>query len=229
MRFIANMIDHRKVRRALFDYPIYSPPFHDSEAVLSDAKIRANFDYFLAQKQSRLKALADYLRSFSIELTLSDRFLPTLDSWIFRYGGHLLPSDGEVISAIHDYEPAWTGPYHGINIVHDISIFAGDLVVSKNADIRWNVYHGDGTRRDHEEMGFGQPCLVGIPHFGYESHCPIFYEVFRWFAAARHRLAGRIGLKMDVDRRGSFAEHLNFLAAPEPPPVVPLSQRVIDD
>lgn len=42
MRFIANMIDHRKVRRALFDYPIYSPPFHDSEAVLSDAKIRTN-------------------------------------------------------------------------------------------------------------------------------------------------------------------------------------------
>ncbi|WP_315796985.1 hypothetical protein [Bradyrhizobium sp. SZCCHNRI3043] len=140
-----------------------------------------------------------------------------------------MPSDGEVISAIHDYEPAWTGPYHGISIVHDISIFAGDLVVSKNADIRWNVSHGDGTRRDHEEMGFGQPCLVGIPHFGYESHCPIFYEVFRWFATGRHRLAGRIGLKMDVDRRGSFAEHLNFLAAPEPPPVVPLSQRVIDD
>ena len=73
------MIDRRKVWSTLSDYPIYSPPFHDSEMVLSKKEIGANYDYFLEQKAARLDYLAKYLARFSIELRLAPETLPALD------------------------------------------------------------------------------------------------------------------------------------------------------
>ena len=94
MRFILNMINRRKVWSTLRDYPVYSPPFRDSEKVPSKKEIRANYDYFLEQKAARLGHLATYLTRFSIELHLAPETLPALDRWLYRYGGHLLPRGG---------------------------------------------------------------------------------------------------------------------------------------
>jgi hypothetical protein len=227
----SKMIDGRRIRKTLPDYPVYSPPFHDSEAVLAKREIKANYDYFLAQKARRLEYLATYLRLFSVHLSLSREALPALDGWFYRYGGHLVPAGGEAIDAMQDYEPAWTGDYHGVNIVHDISIFAGDYIASKNHNVRWDVNYGDGTRRDYEELGFGQPCLVGLCHTGCgSSNYSIFHGVYDFCDAARWRLKeGDRMPKSRLFRPGEFAKRLEYLADPNPPPVIPFSQLTMDD
>ncbi len=126
------MINRWKVWNTLLDYPVYSPPFRGSGKVLSKEKIRANYDYFLEQKSARLDHLAKYLMRFSIELCLASEALPALDRWLHRYGGHLFPSGGGASEALQHYEPAWTRKYHGLNILNDIAIFAGDYIVAKN-------------------------------------------------------------------------------------------------
>lgn len=222
MSFISNMIDRRRVWKTLSDYPVYSPPFHDPEAVLSKKEIKANYDYFLEQKARRLEYLANYLRPFSVELSLSRDVLPALDRWLFRYSGHLIPSGGKLMAAMQDYEPAWVREYQGLNIIHDIAIFAGDYIISKNGNVRWDVYYGDGTRRDYEEIGFGQPCLIGLPHPDYQHrHCAIFGEELSRCCMARHfRLReGRTGVISEWDIPGHFVQRLNDLANPNPPPL----------
>ncbi|MGL3109285.1 hypothetical protein [Bradyrhizobium sp. BR 1432] len=224
------MIDRRRVLKALSKYPVYSPPFHNSEAVLSRSEIAANYNYFLEQKARRLEFLASYLRHFFVELSLSPEALPALDNWLLRYGGHLIPNGGEVLFAMNDYEPAWVGEYHGVNIIHDISIFAGDYIVMKNDKVRWSVNYGDGTKRDYEEIGFGQPCLVGLSHFAYTGNYSIFHGIYEFCYAGLRRLRnGGRGSKWERDIPGELVRRLNYLADPDPPPQIPVSQLTIDD
>jgi hypothetical protein len=229
--FVSKIIDRRRILRTLPDYPVYSPPFHDSEAVLAKREIRANYDYFLEQKARRLEYLTNYLRSFSVHLSLSPQALSALDGWYYRYGGHLVPIGGEAIGAMQDHEPAWDGDYRGINIVHDISIFAGDYIVSRSHNVRWDVNFGDGTRRDYEELGFGQPCLVGLRHTGCDNGAySILHEVYDFCDAARWRLKeGNRMPKSWMFKPGEFAKRLAYLADPNPPPVIPFSQLTMDD
>ncbi len=231
MNFISNLIDRRRVWRSLPDYPVYAPPFHDAEAVLSKKEIAANYRYFLAHKTLRLEYLAGYLRRFSVELRLTREALPALDLWLHRHGGHLIPSLDDVITAMQDYEPAWSHEYHGLNIIHDISIFAGDYVISKNSNVNWDVYYGDGTKRDYEEMGFGQAGLVGLPHFGYQGHYSMFFhEAYQFCYAGHWRLReGGKATKTEFDIPGEFVRRLDYLANPNPPLPVPFSQLTIDD
>jgi hypothetical protein len=226
MGFISNIIDHRRVWKTLADYPVYSPPFHDSEAVLSKKQISANYQYFLDQKARRLEYLANYLRLFSVDLSRSRESLRALDRWLFRYGGHLIPNGGEVIAAMQDYEPAWVGEYQGVNIVHDISIFAGDYIVSKNHDVSWDVFYGDGRKRDYEKIGFGQACLIGLNGYAGCGKDPysIFHGVFNVCSAGQRRLrVGNRGPKLQFDMPGEFVRRLDYLADPNPPPIVPFS------
>jgi hypothetical protein len=229
VRFISKIVDHRRIWKTLLDYPVYSPPFHDSEAVLAKREIKANYNYFLQQKARRSEYLTSYLQSFSVDLSLSPEALPVLDGWLYRYGGHLIPDGGGLIGAMQDYEPAWTGKYHSVNIVHDISIFAGDYIVSKNHNVRWDVNFGDGTRRDYEELGFGQPSLVGLCHAGCDDgNYSIFHGVYAFCDAARWRLKEGNWLPT-MFKPGEFAKRLEYLANPNPPPVIPFSQRTMDD
>ena len=156
--------------------------------MLAKREIRANFDYFLEQKAKRLEHLAKYMARFSIALRLERDALPALDGWLYRYGGHLIPGGGEAVSALADYEPAWDGAFRGLNIVNDISTFAGDYVVSRNPNVRWDVWYGDGSKYDYEEKGFGQPCLFGLPCSGYESHHSMLWEIFSCCNAGYWRL-----------------------------------------
>jgi hypothetical protein len=232
MGFISNMIDQQRVWKTLPDYPVYSPPFHDSEAVLSKKEIKANYDYFLEQKARRLEYLANYLRPFSVELSISREGLSALDHWLFRCGGHLIPSGGEVIAAMHDYEPAWVGEYHGLNIVHDMAISAGDYIIAKNKNVRWDVFYGSRGKRDYEKIGFGQACLIGLCHYGCSSrdYYSIFHGVFEVCSAGRRRLRdGNRGSKLKFDIAGEFVSRLDYLGNPNPPPIIPFSQLTMDD
>ncbi|MGK3796867.1 hypothetical protein, partial [Enterococcus faecium] len=84
--------------------------------------------------------MADYLAPFSVELRLEADALPALGRWLYRYGGHLDPGGAEVLSALSHYDPAWVGEYRGLNVINDIAIFAGDYIVAKNQNTRWNAW-----------------------------------------------------------------------------------------
>jgi hypothetical protein len=236
MRFITNIINRRKVWSALADYPVYSPPFHDAEAVLSRKEIKANWDYFLEQKAHRIRYLANYLASFGIDLRLDQTSVSALGGWLYRYGGHLIPPrkgyiffvQADYVMALHEYEPAWTGELHGLNIINDIAIFAGDYIISKNRNVEWEVYYGNGTEPDYEDAGFGQPCLVGLSHFGYQGHHSIVWEVKDCCSAAYLRLKQSSPSGNPWDAPGEFARLLDYLGDPNPPEPVPLSQLLID-
>jgi hypothetical protein len=200
----------------LQNYPRYSPPFHDAEAVLSKAEIAANYEYFVEQKRKRIDHLGMYFSQFSIELRLERDVLLAVDKWLYRYGAHLVPR-WEALEALLDHEPEWERDYLGLNVVNDVAIFAGDYVISKNQHVRWDVYYGDGTKYDYEELGFGLPCLFGLlnPEYRGRHYC-ILHEVFECCSAGRSRiLDGGIGLTWDVP--GELVRQLDYLTDPNPP------------
>jgi hypothetical protein len=225
------MIDRRRVWKTLPEYPVYSPLFSYGKGwnfgidgkIPPRQQIKENYDYFLRHKANRLKHLADDLAPFSVELRLEADALPALGRWLYRYGRHLDPGGAEVISARNYYEPAWVGEYHGLNVMNDIAIFAGDYIVSKNENAHWGAWYGDGKRFSFEMMGFGQPCIFGLKHLeyvGYQGHHSTLEQIYRCCSAGRTRWRlGRISPTQQWDRPGEFERVLNYLGdanAPEP-------------
>lgn len=220
MNIIRRMLDRRKVWKALPDYPVYAPPVRYGDAVPSRGQIEQNYEYFLQQKADRIKHLAGYLAPFAVELRLDPDALPALDSWLYRYSGHLLPEIVGSVDAIYGYDPAWNGKWHGLNIINDIAIFAGDYVVSRNKNAHWGAWYGENPASDYEKDGFGQPCIFGLrePRSSI-IHFPIITEIFMCSEAGRFRLVhGAIlaGLRR-WDRPGELVRLLGELSNRKPP------------
>lgn len=217
MRLISNAIDRRKVWKEIHSCPVYSPPFHDAENVLAKHEIKANHDYFLAQKADRVKYLTRYLVSFSLVLRLERDSIQALDDWLYRYGGHLLPREleprqGSVITAMHDHEPQWFGPFRGLNLVNDIAIFVGDYLISKDSAVSWDINYGNGRPRDYERIGFGHPCLVGLWHLPKGEHYPLLglAEIFDYCRAGWWRLKGNVDIMW---RPGELLRRIDYLSS----------------
>jgi hypothetical protein len=239
MRFIFNMIDRRRVWKALPDYPVYSPPFSYGKGwnygkgwkIPSREQIKQNYEYFLRHKAVRLKYLTDYLAPFSVELRLEVAALPALGRWLYRYGGHLYPEGAEVLSALGHYDPAWVGEYRGLNVINDIAIFAGDYIVSKNKNARWDAWYGDGKKYSYELMGFGQPCLFGLKHpvcVGYQGHHSTLDQIYMCCGAGRARGRHGISPPQPWDKPGEFERMLNYLGDANPPEPTYFSQLTMD-
>ena len=224
MRVSAKLIDRLKVQRGLRDYPIYTPPFARFESSLSRREMNANYAHFLEHKAARLDDLARYLNAFSIQLRFDPETLLTLERWLYRYGGHLLPAgaaraatgrDARIASALFNYEPAWVGQYHGLNVINDLAIFAGEYIFAKNADARWGIWYGDGDKRDRQSGVFGHPCIFGLRHFNPEHHYSMLMEVLECCRSARRWNDGWI-LVWERQRQRNLARRLLYLAAPSP-------------
>jgi hypothetical protein len=190
MRFIRNMIDRRQVWAGLGDYPVYSPPSQYTWSIPTRDEMTANFNHFLETKADRLKYLAEYLASFSVELRLEPAALPALDCWLYRYGGHLIPKYFmQVVPALFRYQPAWAEEYHGLNIINDVAIYAGDYIVSRTAGASWKMWYGDRADEDAaEKLGFGQPCILGTSYPLYRGPHSVLEDVYSYCAAGRSRL-----------------------------------------
>ena len=232
MRFIRRILDRRTVWDTLPDYPVYSPPFGYGKGwktIPPRNQIEQNYEYFLQRKADRFKHLAAYLAPFSVELRLEPPALPALGRWLYRYGGHLVPDGGDVISALARYEPAWVGEYHGLNIVNDVAIFAGDYIVSKNKGARWDVWYGDGTKLSNEMDGFGMPCIFGLNHLGYRGHFSILEEMDRCCSTVRYRWKHGNVPRPPWDKPGEFERLLNHLGDANAPDPIPFSQLNMDE
>jgi hypothetical protein len=149
VKFIRRILDRRKVWDTLPDYPVYSPPFSYGlgwKTIPSRDQIEQNYEYFLRRKADRLEHLAAYLAPFSVELRIEPDALSALGRWLYRYGGHLVPDGGNVISALDRYEPAWIGEYRG------------PQYCERRRDLCWRLYRfqkqgcplGYMVRRRHE-------------------------------------------------------------------------------
>jgi hypothetical protein len=240
MKYISNGIESRRVWKTLPDYPVYSPPFSYGKGwaygkgwkIPSREKISKNYEYFLRHKADRLKYLSKYLAPFSVEVRLDAEALPALDRWLYRYGRHLHPGGAEVISAVSHYDPAWVGVYHGLNVMNDIAIFAGDYIVSKNNNARWDAWYGDGKKFTFEMGGFGQPCILGLKHLeyvGYQGHHSTLEEIEMCCGAGLARWRnGRISPTQPWDRPGEFERMLNYLGDANAPEPIPFSQHLMD-
>jgi hypothetical protein len=216
MSFVSNILDRRRVWRTLHNYPVYSPPFRDAEAVLSKSEIAANFKYFLEQKERRVGYLTTYLSQFSLALRLEREGLFAVDDWLRRFSGYLVPRR-DALYAFVEHEPEWNCGYLGLNVINDVAIFAGDYIISKNKNVRWDVYYGDGTKYDYEECGFGLPCLFGLLNAEYRGRpYSIQHEIFQCCSSGRYRLIhGGIGGVWDIP--GELVRQLDYLTDPKPP------------
>jgi hypothetical protein len=234
------MISRRRVWKTLPDYPVYSPPFSYGRGwnygkgwkIPSCEQIKRNYEYFLRHKAERLKNLGDYLTPFSVELRLEADALPALGRWLYRYGRHLYPGGAEVNSALYHYDPAWVGEYHGLNVMNDIAIFAGDYIVSENEDARWDAWYGDGKKYSYEMMAFGQPCIFGLKHpayVGYQGYHSTLQQIARCCRAGRERWKDGISPVQPWDKPGEFERLLNYLGDANPPEPMHFSQQIVDD
>jgi hypothetical protein len=231
VRVSAKLIDRLKVGRSLRDYPIYAPPFARSKSALSHMEMDANYQFFLEQKAARLESLARYLGEFSVQLSFEPETLPTLERWLYRYGGHLVPARGShvtlggdprVASALFNFQPAWVGPYHGLNVVNDIAIFAGEYIISKTSDARWGMWYGDGEKRDRQTGVFGHPCIFGLRHFNPDHRYSMLIEMFECCCSVQCWNDGWI-LVWERQRQRNLARRLRYLAAPPQEPAAPVS------
>lgn len=235
--FITRKLDRRKLWGCLRDYPEYAPPFRGKRK-LKRVQAEANFEFFMSQRETRLASLKDFLARFDVDMRLQREALPAIDKWLLRYGGHLLPGRGRSVSALEEFEPPYTGEVAGMNIVNDISIFAGEYIIKHNPSAKWGLFIGDGTRRSREYMGYYHPGLFGV-HAHQPGHCakyPLYLreEVFDCCRGSRRRLQGRWlpGKSKEVFFRkwgddNEFVRRLEYWADETADPPTPFSQLTL--
>lgn len=234
-KFITQKFDRRRLWAALSDYPEYAPP-HRGKASLKRAQAEENFDFFMSQRAARLAYLEKFLAGFSVPLRLEPEGLPPLDAWMLRYGGFLIPPRGyDAIDALECYDPAWTGAYAGIDIIHDVSVFTGEYIIKFNHHARWALFVGDGKRRAWDMMGYYHPCIFGIhPHHpGFNDIYPLYTadEIFDCCRGSRDRHEGSYRpnrREEDFFRQwgdeNEFVRRIKYWADSEAPPPIPYSQ-----
>src|SRR6202043_2546815 len=105
-------------------------------------------------------------------LRLELESLLALERWLHRYGGHLVPvhnghqpfEDPRVAATLCNFVPAWVGAYGGLNVIHDLAIFAGEYIISKNDNARWGMWYGEDEDWSRLTGVFGPPCVFGLRH-----------------------------------------------------------------
>ncbi|BGE88013.1 hypothetical protein Ms3S1_p20610 (plasmid) [Methylosinus sp. 3S-1] len=150
----------RALSQALENYPIYAPPHHGEGITRQQG--RENYAYFLVHKAERVEDMLAFLRHFSIECDLSPSDIVKIGDWLWEYGEFLLPGRGypECILSASNYEPPFSGPFHGLNVINDIGIYIGNyLVIKGNGRLYWELY---ANKKDKDMHYFLHPCVSGL-------------------------------------------------------------------
>jgi hypothetical protein len=132
----------RLLRRALRDYPLYDPPHKVEERLLSREKAAENSDYFMRVRQQRLAYLQSWLRRhFGVTVTLDEKGITALNRWGNKYAGLLLTTgpDGHPTSSYFNYDPPWTGDNAGYNVLFDMGIALGEIIIANCGKLHWDV------------------------------------------------------------------------------------------
>jgi hypothetical protein len=147
-----------RIERALRGYPIYRPPFPKDAAELTISEGQENYAYFIDQQSARLSALQGLLADFDVTATLEEIGIHAVSDWVHRFSGHLIGAnryDSGV--AYWSFARPWEGRHHGLNVIWDLGIFAGECIHTLNTSCRWVLDDGDGRRSGR--LSYLRPCL----------------------------------------------------------------------
>ncbi|SHL38318.1 hypothetical protein SAMN05444159_5756 [Bradyrhizobium lablabi] len=128
------------LRRALRDYPPYDPPHKVEEYLLSREQATENFDNFMRVRLERFAYFRNWLRRyFWATITPDERGIRALSRWGNRYAGLLLVigPDGHPTDSYFTYDPPWTGENAGNNVVFDMGIALGEIIIANCPRLHW--------------------------------------------------------------------------------------------
>ena len=149
--------EKRRVLDALTGYPAYSPPVWDPDKSFRDS-VAEYENFFLANKEGRIEALAVFLANFDVALSADERGLMAISSWCPRYAD--LQVDGLerdcVADAYRYFEPPWTGPLLGLNPIFDLGIYLGESILSHDPKLRWRPIRAPDASCVTHNIVFGQ-------------------------------------------------------------------------
>lgn len=162
----------RRLQHALSEYPLYDPPHKIEERLLSREKAAENFDYFMRVRQQRVAYFRDWLcRHFGVTVTFDEKGVGALNRWGNKYAGLLLVigPDGHPTDSYFTYYPAWTGENAGLNVLFDMGITVGEIIIANCPKLRWDfdpisaiLPRRARTLKQTPGMSFQRPELTGF-------------------------------------------------------------------
>jgi hypothetical protein len=166
-----------RVRRALADYPLFSPPHLQNSAFLDFQSAKENERYFFDHRTERMQALSQFMRTFGVEMAVDGPGLTAASAWIAGHAGLLVPNLNSrgVRQAFYRFARPWTGRRRGLNAVFDLGLFFGECIIAKNPKCYWRGFVGAAP---------GQPprpvCDVGWTGIGIQgSRRKPFFDPFQ--------------------------------------------------
>jgi hypothetical protein len=130
------------LRRALRHYPLYDPPHKVEERLLPREKAAENFDYFMRVRGERLDYFQQWLRrNFWVNVTLNEKGVRALSRWGNKYAGLLFAEDAtkDPAESFHTYNPPWIGEYAGNNVLFDMAIVFGEIIIATCRRLHWEL------------------------------------------------------------------------------------------
>ena len=157
---------------AIADYPLYQPPIRQGPNFLRRtpqqseedyvryareyvARSEQNFEYFMGQRTARLTALQTFLQEFGVHASLDDIGLANVSVWCpdndFALVNDLQNPD--VRQTFYQMKIPWTEELRGLNVIFDLGIFLGEMLIKRQPRLHWKYKHGSSD--DGESAGTG--------------------------------------------------------------------------
>jgi hypothetical protein len=138
----------------LQDYPLYQPPHslgpllrrradqtdQDFQRYSDDYSTRSkqNFAYFIEQRAARLGALKTFLAGFGVSADLDDAGLASVSAWLADNSFALADvRKPDVRGPFYQMRIPWTGDLRGLNVIFDLGVFLGELLIQKQRRLHW--------------------------------------------------------------------------------------------
>lgn len=153
----------KKLLPWLNGYPCYEQPFAAAAYKLTDVQADANFDYFLANKASRIGALADLLTGFDIDVHagMNDTSPDALVTQLYQWSGEHWPQyfDKAIHSNTHWIASNKLNANLIYSVITDTAIVIGELIITHRSNYAWSLDRVD----DNKAMASYNRCVLTAP------------------------------------------------------------------
>ena len=156
----------------LMEYPVYEPPHaqcpnylrrhtDQTEEAYSRyiheyiARSEENFLFFMEQRLARLSALQAFLGRLDVSASLDDAGLASVSTW-FPDNGYALADfrDQTVCQAFYQMKAPWIKELRGLNVLFDLGIFFGEVLIRRQSYLHWKFVHGSSDNGQSNGTGY---------------------------------------------------------------------------
>jgi len=128
----------QRIHETLRDYPVYMPPYRGRSAY---KKAKENFEYFLRTKNDRKSYIENYLRKMNVPVGMTPAEINRVGKWLCDFGGYFMAlSFSDQLDAQSVYDPEWTGDFAGLNVINDLAIMVGEMIIARKPTARWGLF-----------------------------------------------------------------------------------------